>query len=94
MAVTNRNAGPLIGDRKPFHNHNMTFRGVTWTGDFGHLPYEWRNKFFADRPKYIVVSYSTPIGWVPKDSDEWVIPEVYYSATTSRHQSILRRWAK
>ena len=32
----------------------------------------------------IVYSYRTPIAWL--DAGQWIIPDVYYSPTTARHQ--------
>ena len=39
---------------------------------------------------YVVYSYSTPIAWYTKRG-AWVVPEERYSATTSRHQSVVRQ---
>lgn len=63
----------------------------------GRLDSDWWTVLIDDNPDYVIYSYSTPIAWhVPPDSDEedgderWVIPKVYYSATTSRHQNLVR----
>jgi len=50
------------------------------------------NTFKEDeaRIRYVVKSYSTPIAW-RLDDGTWVVPEEKYSATTSRHQSRVRR---
>lgn len=61
----------------------------------GRLDEEWRDVLFTDSPDYIVYSYATPIAWhVPDDGDDggerWVIPDVRYSSTTTRHQNIVR----
>lgn len=57
----------------------------------GELPAEWRERFLADRPTYVVYSYRTPIGWVRDEEDGTnvltVAPDVRYSVTTSKHQS-------
>lgn len=37
----------------------------------------------------VIYSYSTPIAWL--DAGAWVIPDVHYSVTTSKHQSYLWR---
>ena len=42
------------------------------------------------RIRYVVKSYSTPIAW-RLDDGTWVVPEEKYSATTSKHQSRVRR---
>ena len=39
---------------------------------------------------YIVYSYSTPIAWHLTSTDLWVMPDVKYSATTSKHQHYVR----
>ena len=66
----------------------------------GILPPPWREVIIKDHPDYVVWSYQTPIAWhytetVPQGSGErerhiWVIPDVRYSATTSRHQGLVR----
>ena len=42
------------------------------------------------RIRYVVKSYATPIAW-RLDDGAWIVPEEKYSATTSRHQSRVRR---
>ena len=40
---------------------------------------------------YVVYSYQTPIGWSNCDGrDEWFIPDVTYSITTTHHQTLLK----
>lgn len=61
----------------------------------GELPTVWREVLRVDRPDYVVTSYETPIAWhVANDGDgddeRWVIPDVRYSATTTRHQNLVR----
>lgn len=60
----------------------------------GQLP-----SFIADQLKavirenntYVVFSYNTPIGWVILDgNDNWFIPNVKYSTTTTHHQHLLK----
>jgi hypothetical protein len=61
---------------------------------FGQLPQNWRSTYtrdVSDDSVYVVYSYATPIGWVKLDGkNEWTIPDVHYSSTTSGHKSILR----
>lgn len=42
---------------------------------------------------YVVMSYQTPIG-VHSPTHGWVIPDVKYSTTTSKHQTYLKRGAE
>lgn len=65
-----------------------------WIGD-SQLSEEWTGVLIQDHPDFVVFSLATPIGWhVPADSEDeserWVVPDVSYSATTSRHQNIVR----
>lgn len=53
----------------------------------GRLPYEWINELKGSY--YIVYSYGTPIAWFK--NGEWLVPNLKYSQTTSRHQSLVRR---
>lgn len=70
-----------------------------WTAanlPLGQLPEEYRASYAA--AIYVVESYSTPIAWrLPNrmtgedDSTQvWVMPNVKYSVTTSRHQNKIR----
>jgi hypothetical protein len=54
--------------------------------EFGQLPHEYRSS--VERATYVVYSYRTPIAWFV--DDEWVVPDVRYSNTTSNHQGIAR----
>jgi len=61
----------------------------------GELPLAWWDILKADQPDYIVYSYQTPIAWhVPDDNDDggerWVVPDVKYKMTTTRHQNLVR----
>ena len=54
----------------------------------GRLSFDWASHI--DRPLYVVRSYATAIAWQNYDRT-WVVPDDRYSATTSRHQSTVRR---
>jgi len=60
---------------------------------FGQLPQNWRSTYtrdVSDKDVYVVYSYQTPIGWVKLDGEnEWTIPDVNYSVTTTHHQHVL-----
>lgn len=43
-----------------------------------------------DHADYVVFSYDTPIAWHDAERDAWVIPDVRYSVTTSKHQGTIR----
>ncbi|QKY79994.1 hypothetical protein PQD13_gp82 [Gordonia phage Clawz] len=55
----------------------------------GDLPPQWSKELsVVDGPLYVVFSYRTPIAW--RTHDRIVIPPVKYSATTTRHQNIVK----
>lgn len=58
----------------------------------GILPWEYRYAFGCAQgaPDYYAVhSYLTPIAWYA--GGEWTVPDVKYSRTTTRHQSVVRQ---
>lgn len=64
------------------------------TVSFGYLPREFANEL-AERVRvgavgYVVYSYGTPIAWRDDAREHWVIPDVKYSRTTSKHQTIVK----
>lgn len=75
--------------------HGESDDGYGFGSGTGRLPEDWRQVFKEDSPDYVVYSYATPIAWhVPDDGDDggarWVIPDVKYSPTTTRHQNLVR----
>ncbi len=64
-----------------FEGHNGRYYG------WGRLPNPLRARINADKPVYVVYSYTTPIAWLPAGGEGWVVPTVKYSPTTHRHQS-------
>lgn len=89
--VTNRGARKKIIDQHPFQSNTGNFHGA-WGGNgtTGWLPEPWKSKFVTRaKEAYVVYSYNTPIAWWDAATG-WVIPDVKYSPTTSRHQSIVR----
>lgn len=46
-------------------------------------------QYNAEQPTYVVYSYRTPIAWY-SEKHGWTVPEVKYSQTTTRHQSVVR----
>ncbi|MEV5576594.1 hypothetical protein AB0L06_41755 [Spirillospora sp. NPDC052269] len=89
--------GRLLAHRKAFR----TGSGLSAVTDapyaVGRLPEEWATRYRADFEQpgigYVALSYRTPIAWVRRDG-QTVIPDEYYSATTTRHQAIIRRWMR
>ena len=85
-----------IADRQDFDTHGAMRgeSGLPLSGN-GILPRDWRDVLNAQTRAaavdFVVYSYATPIGWHLKDG-RWIVPDVSYSVTTSRHQGRLR-WA-
>lgn len=57
----------------------------------GMLPQVWAEDMREYDVDYVVYSYATPIAWRVRETGEWVTPEVFYSPTTSRHQTTVRQ---
>ena len=55
----------------------------------GRLPEDARAALRSAEVGYVIYSYITPIAWETAEG-EFVIPQVKYSATTSRHQSLVQ----
>ena len=53
----------------------------------GRLSYDWAS--LIDRPVYVIRSYATAIAWQNHDGT-WIMPDVRYSPTTSKHQGTVR----
>lgn len=80
----------LVGAPEDFNSPRATFRGRTHLDGCGWLP-EGEAALLRgveDDIEFVIYSYETPIAWRVKG--EWVIPEVTYSITTTRHQSLVR----
>lgn len=61
---------------------------ITW----GRMP-ETEKQHFLDiidnRAAYVIYSYETPIAVGIPETEEWMISNVWYSNTTSKHQSLI-----
>lgn len=87
----------FLASRENFIGNSMTANRLVGPLDriwgLGLLPDAWRMQFRADERdhglSYVVFSYATPIAWVRRDGVV-VIPDVKYSATTSRGQHLCR----
>lgn len=86
--VAMRDAAPLIAQREQFMTHGAMWATIR-PSMFGRLPDQWHLKFEQSKPTYVVMSYSTPIAWWGLLG--WVVPDVRYSVTTSKHQGVVRR---
>ncbi len=91
--VALQNTIQAIADREPFNAGNLT--GQRYSQGTGQLRGYWLEQFHAEvnEMDYIVYSYATPIAWhTPKAHNPhdggWVVIELKFSATTSRHQSV------
>lgn len=93
--LTNRQCETFILLRQEFSNHGHTFWGRCGTSDPGLMSEPWRTVFEGHVRRgivdFTVLSYATPIAWHCTDGEGWVIPDVRYSSTISRHQNIVRR---
>lgn len=91
--ATLRTVHTFVADRVAF-NCNGTLTGNA-AREFG-MPYSGRlpaafhsefDKAMGAKDAYVVYSYGTPIAWFA--NSVWYVPNVRYSATTSRHQSAI-----
>lgn len=83
----------VIKGRQPFNAGAMSGKVTDPTAgphSYGDLPDPYRNELRYARPDFVVYSYSTPIGWHDATTDQWHVPEVRYSNTTTSHQHTLR----
>ena len=90
-------AGRVIASGEDFKNNGGSFEGKR-LGPLGaaYIPMgRLRGTFAAylrgrgGKVTYLVTSYGTPIAWYDVE-DGWTIPPNKYSATTSRHQGVVR----
>lgn len=88
--TTNTNAGPLIAGRVPFQGSSMSGReGVPHEhGWLSGTQFSEQIKALKN-PDYTVMSYGTPIA--VHHEGGWLYPDTSHSATTGKHQSIVRR---
>ena len=97
MYTSRKNAIGKIAKMEEFDGNSMCGRLVTSAApnpySLGLMDGEVRDRWYADvaseQITYVVFSYATPIAWHRKDTG-WTVPSQKYSATTSRHQSIVQ----
>jgi hypothetical protein len=76
-----------IRERRDFDTHGA-MRGESGAPvHTGYLPREFRTMLDSHRERvtFTVYSYGTPIAWHVAGSG-WIVPDVRYSVTTSKHQ--------
>lgn len=82
-------------ERKPLMRSGFGMKAFNRATELrGRLPEKWVNEYAIDELEgivYTVVSYMTPIAWVKRDGTV-VIPDIYYSPTTSAHQGLCRTY--
>ena len=104
MRVSERGMHNALKNREPFATYKDTMVGERFTSrvvgmaDVGFLAQKSNEDyndfvitFMAGDLDYVVWSYRTPIAWV-KTNGEVVIPNIKYSVTTTRHQSVVKRY--
>lgn len=80
-----------IAKRQTFTTHGAMRGEVGEVSTVGQLDRKWRAS--VARATYVVYSYETPIAWVDRETNTWVIPSDKYSVTTTRHQHTARMGA-
>jgi len=96
--ITGKSAGAAISQAQPFTTSGSLRGTVAQPAPDAYIPYtgflpdEWREDIRKDASHvdYIVWSYATPIAW-RLTNGQWILPDVRYSVTTSKHQGIVRR---
>ena len=87
---TNRTIGAAIARREVgARNSTGSLQLSSHIGTRGWLSSALIDRMVKENPTDIVYSYDTPIAWY--GAQGWVVPKASYSATTSRHQGIVRR---
>lgn len=82
------NTKNAIRQHKPFKSSGA-LSAQSYADTYGELPSEHYNTLRSVDPDYVIYSYSTPIAWHSEEHG-WTIPDVKYSRTTTRHQSVVR----
>lgn len=100
MSLAYRQIPAALAARKTFTGNSLSARVTAWP-THGILPGLYRGILteHAEQARergaslYVVYSYATPIAWVATDEHAAYVPDVRYSRTTSRGQSLVRQWA-
>lgn len=83
--MNQRQATTAIATRTPFKASALTGR----PGFDGYGQMDRNLALGIEGADFVVYSYATPIAWSIGGS--WIVPEVRYSVTTTRHQNLVRR---
>lgn len=83
--MNQRQAATAITERRTFKASALS--GRPGFDGFGRL--DRSLALGVESADFVVYSYATPIAW--HVGGAWIIPEVRYTVTTSRHQSLVRR---
>ncbi|MFI9559126.1 hypothetical protein [Nonomuraea endophytica] len=91
--VATYRVGPLLARRTPFITHGSLSAVPYARSETGRLPIDWAECYREDSPRIVltVLSYATPIAWV-RDDGFAVVPNVFYSFTSLRHQRLCHEW--
>lgn len=98
MAIPMRAVTGAISRREEFRSGDLRGVSLNWMPQTGkldpalvaELDATVRDNRNHGRPTYVVIDYSTPIAWTSGWDHVLVVPEVRYSATTARHQTLCR----
>lgn len=82
--------GGAIARMEDFKSNTGSMRGskTSYTPSSGRMPSAEAEKMAGHNVDYVVHSYATPIAY--HHSGGWEYPDVSYSSSTSKHQSIVR----
>ena len=93
VRLTNGDIPDAVANFKTFKANSVRGEFREYGASVGSLPYEYTKALgqaFADHNEvYVVYSYQTPIAW--HAGGVWTVPEVKYSVTTTKQQTLVRR---
>lgn len=76
--------------RAPLHGNPVDPATTVELTNESQLPAGWAAVLRSESVDYVVWDYATPIAWHVAGQADWVIPDVRYSKTTTRHQNLMR----
>lgn len=82
-----------VDDRTEFRHETLSARRIEHM-TYGHMvPALGRSlatEIAVNGSAFVIFSYATPIAWWSGEAQEWIIPDVKYSVTTTNHQNVVR----